>query len=146
VKLDHVLNFADVNIKRRFLAMVGALTAPHEVTMKPYKPRRSNAANRYYFGTVVKAFVQFNEEQGQPVTPELAHSWIAQANHGRIEILNPLTGAVVMITHKETKHLSTEQFAAYIEKAWAWVSDFGIEIETFDEFKNMEKQCHRSIA
>jgi hypothetical protein len=121
-----IIQFGDANQKRRYMAQIGALTVAHEVTMKPWTPRRSNRANAFYFGAVVAALVQFFEEQGQMVSAEYAHDLLVRRNLGEREVMAP-DGAVEKL-RLETHTLSRDEFSAYVERCIAWLSEYGVEV------------------
>ncbi len=128
MKFKGILNLADVHQKRKLMVAIGALTSPHMIEMKPYKPRRSNRANAFYWAAVVTAFVQYNEEQGVQMEPEQAHDILAKECLGKQNVVNHRTGEIIDTIRKPTHDLNTEEFSAYVERSIAWLGDLGIEI------------------
>jgi hypothetical protein len=143
MKHDGVINFADPHQKRKFLTLIGALSEPHQIEMKPYKPRRSNRANRFWFGVIVKAFCAFMEEQGDAWSTDRAHAFIVRNVLGEVEVVNKLTGETYL-DRKETHGMTTEQFSDLIERGHAWLADWGIMVETYQEFQQTENACRVS--
>lgn len=140
MNFDDVVHFQDVHRKRRFLTIVGTLIEPHEITIKPYRPRRSNTANRYWFGRCVKAFCQFQKDQGEHWTPERAHAFIVRNVLGEVEVTNKLTGETFLDRH-ETHNMDSAEFSDFIERGHAWLAEWGIIVETRREFEELEKPC-----
>lgn len=136
MKFSGIVQFQDMDRKRRFIAAIGALTGPHEVSFKPFKPKRSNRANAFYWAAVVTALEQFQLEQGEVWSKEQCHAVIVAENLGVVEFTNPISG-VVTTAPKETHTLSTEDFAAFVERAIAWLSSFGIVVQDQSLMKEM---------
>lgn len=150
MKIDGVVNFADIVKKQEFLAKCGALQEPHEIEMHPYKPRRSNAANRYWFGVCVKAFCAYQREQGQMWSAERAHAFIVGEVLGKVDVTNPKTGEVFSV-RKETHEMNSDAFSEFVELGHAWLAEWGIVVQSKSEFEQMERDskprkeqlCHR---
>jgi hypothetical protein len=98
-----------------------------ELTIKEYKKQRSNEANRYYWGVVVKII---SEETGY--TPDEVHS---------------LLSTMFLKDHKEFKGrrytviksssvLKTDEFHEFIEKSKRWASiELGLYIPDAEKIK-----------
>ena len=140
MKYEGVINFTDAFQKRKFLTMAGALSEPHQIEMKPYKPRRSNRANRYWYGVVVKAFCLFMEEQGESWSSDRAHAFLVLNILGPVDVVNPKTGEVFQ-TRKETHGMDSAEFSTLIERGHVWLADWGIIVESYQEFQQMETAC-----
>ena len=128
MKLSTIVNFADQQQKQRILRQLGVLTDPHRIELKPYRPRRSNRANAFYWAAIVTAFIEYNAEQGVVMDPEQAHDLIVRRCLGEQTVINQRTGEVIGATRRPTKELSSDEFSEFVERAIAWLAEFGIEV------------------
>jgi len=96
------------------------------VEVKRYSSRRSNAANAYYWASIVGGM---SETTGY--TPEECHEILKlKCNSQTDYLLNEKTGEYEEITHpKSTTRLTPKEFAEYIDKCTAFLGDLGIFVE-----------------
>ncbi len=125
---EQIIDFDDRDQKRRFLTLAGALQGPQEVTIKPWKPRRSNRANSFYFAVVVAALRQFLAEQGDNYSVDECHDLLKTRCLGTVKVFNRKTGEFIAEKSLGSAMLDTSEFSAYVERCIAWLADFGIEV------------------
>ena len=131
------LNMDDAESKRRLMAQIGRLRGFYRVSVEPAGNKRSNAANRYHFGVLVAAFVEFwNAQEPCKISPEDAHTTIKRHVLGVDSIVLP-SGEVVEVP-KPTHTMTSEEFFDFVERARAWLSQScGIETQDPDrEYRN----------
>jgi hypothetical protein len=94
---------------------------------KVYDNRTGNQ-NRYYWGVVIKAFVDGTaEEWGDPVSAEEAHDFLKE-KFNFSEHINEDTGEAIRIP-RSTADISTVEFTQYIERCRLFIEEwFHIEI------------------
>lgn len=127
---ETIVNFSDNAQKRRFLTIAGALQGPHEVTMKPWKPRRSNRQNAWYWACVVESFRQFLLAQGDNYSKDECHEILKTKCLGTVMVVNKQDGEVIAETNKSTASLKSAEFTEYADRCCAWLSEFGIVVPT----------------
>lgn len=87
--------------------------------------KRSNQANRYYFGVVVKTFVQhFNSENtfSRTVDSEWVHELLAAHALGFTRQVLPW-GEILEMRNRSSS-LTVSEFTQFIENTKAWGSEF----------------------
>lgn len=119
-----VFNLDDLRQKQSLLARLGAARGTFEVTVKPYKPRRSNRANSYYWAAVVKSFQEYEKAQGVSRTEDECHN-ILKALHHPEDFVDPVTGEVARIG-KSTAGLDTAEFSDYVTRCIVWLSEMSV--------------------
>ncbi len=128
-----IVNFDNPAERANLIRTIRLLNGPHKVDIKRYRKGRSSQANRYLWGCVYPAFVQFNEEQGESFTTEQCHAFFT-LKFLRSSVVNKTTGEVIGQTVASTAKMNTEEFSAYIEKIIAWLADYGIEVPTPERY------------
>lgn len=114
-----VLNFSDIEIKRKFIQSLGTLRGLWEVDLKPRRYIRTPRQNRYYWIAVVVPFREWlREAYGDSwITAEQAHEMLKDkllsGRQGEIGTLPP-----------STTNLSTADFVKYVDDAAAFLAEF----------------------
>lgn len=114
-----VLNFDDIEIKRRFIQSLGALKGLWEVDLKPRRFVRTSRQNRYYWVAVVVPFREWlREAYGDSwITAEQAHEMLKdKLLSGRQGELGPLPPSTAL--------LNTADFVKYVDDAAAFLAEF----------------------
>lgn len=145
MKFKGVVNFADMRQKQEFLGRCGALNDSHELSIKPFRPRRSLRANAYYWAAVIPAFQQFAAEQGDDWDKETCHEIIVRNTLGETTAIVKSTGEVLAKVRRPTHTLNSEEFSRFVDQAIAWLGDYGIYVpppEQFYEPKERKSSCH----
>lgn len=112
LELDAEGRFCQLNRLRWLFVEYIKLFAPGDVRIRISRPQRSTAANRYYWGVVIKVIRQGCLEAGQVVSAEALHE------HFKARYLDP---RVVEVLGKErvlppsTVKLDSTAFYDYIE-------------------------------
>lgn len=122
-----IVNFADVRERANFRRMVDTLDGLKRVTIKAYRRTRTSQQNRYLWGVVYPAFVQFRQEQGEEFDTAMAHDFF-KLKFLRQTVVNKETGEVLGTTVPSTTKLNTAEMAEYIDKIVAWCADYGISV------------------
>src|SRR5687767_10878691 len=120
-----VLNFDNVETKRRVMQKIQRLKGLHEVSIRPRKLTRSLNANAYYHVAVCASFLEWLRENwgDNSITHEQAHELLKRKVLGAIEKVDKNTGEVFEIT--PTSHdMDQYEFGEFIEKAAAWLAEF----------------------
>lgn len=96
------------------------------VEVKRYSSKRSNAANAFYWASVVKGM---SDVTGY--TPEECHEILKSKCNSQTDYLfNEKTGVYEEITHSQsTTKLTPTQFGEYIDKCVSFLADLGIFVE-----------------
>src|ERR1041385_7272038 len=92
-----VLNFDNVQTKRRFMEKIQKLRGVYEVSISPRKKTRSLNANAYYWAAYVRPFTEWlRDEWGDPtITTEQAHALLKVRVLGPKEKVIEDTGEVI---------------------------------------------------
>lgn len=119
-----VVNFDNLDAKRRFLEHAKKLRGLQEVSIRPRKKTRSLNANAYYWAAFIPDWTDWLREQyGDPtITTEQAHQLL------KVRVLGPRekildTGEVLEII-PETHSMDQEEFGIYLDKAKEFLRDF----------------------
>lgn len=120
-----VVNFDNLDTKRRFMQRVQKLKGLQEVSIRPRVKTRSLNANAYYWAAVVQPFTEWlRDEWGDPaITNEQAHEILKVKVLGTKDKVIESTGEAIELiptTHDMDKY----DFADYIDKASAWLAEF----------------------
>lgn len=119
-----IADFDRPDERRKALACVGALSGRHRIELTPYRARRSDPQNRWYWGCIVSAFYAFLHEQDYNINhPEQAHELI-KAKFLTVDVASKTTGEVIAQRVRSTTELSTAEFSDYCERTRAWLLDF----------------------
>lgn len=133
MKFSGVFNLDDRETKRKVIVQIGASFGNHEIEMKPWKPRRSQRANSFWWVGPVKAFQDAMSKQGEEWSKWRAHEFLVKHCLGFDEVVNPKTGEVVDTIRKETHTLTSADFSAMTERAIVFLADYGVEVPTLGE-------------
>src|SRR6185295_1364484 len=92
-----VLNFDNLETKRRFMQRVQKLKGLQEVSIRPRQKTRSLNANAYYWVAYVQPFTEWlRDEWGDPsITTEQAHIELKRAVLGTKELVRKDTGETI---------------------------------------------------
>lgn len=139
-----VLNFDNLETKRRFMQKVQKLKGLQEVSIHPRKKTRSLNANAYYWAGVVQPFTEWlRDEWGDPsITTDQAHVVLKKQVLGAKEKVIESTGEVIELI-PTTHDMDQVDFGIYIEKAAQWLAEFaGIVVISSDLFwESKEKRA-----
>lgn len=119
-----VVNFDNLDTKRRFMQKVQTLKGLQEVSIRPRVKTRSLNANSYYWAAVVQPFTEWlRDEWGDPaITTEQAHEIL------KVKVLGTKDKVVengeVIELIPTTRDMDKYDFADYIDKASAWLAEF----------------------
>jgi hypothetical protein len=131
-----VVNFDNVESKRRVMQRIQRLKGLHEVSIKPRKKTRSLNANAYYWAAYVQPFTEWlRDEWGDPtITTEQAHALLKVRVLGPKEKVLEDTGEVIELiptTHDMDKY----DFGNYLDSAAKFLAEFaGIVVLSSDLF------------
>ena len=104
------------------------------VTVAPFRKKRSNRQNRYYFGVIVKSIRQAMLELGNTMSPDDVHLFLKGEVAGMKEPIYDLNGEVVGWRVDSSTKLSTVEFEVYAEQCRAWAAEhLNIEIDLPNE-------------
>lgn len=105
-----VVNFDDLDVKRRVVQRIGKLKGLWELSLKPRKLTRSLDANAFYFAACVGPFRDWLVENwGESVTTEQAHETL------KLALLDvPRVGGIAIMP--SSKNMDSGEFSAYVEK------------------------------
>lgn len=132
-----VLNFDDLDTKRRFMAKVGKLSGLQEVTIKPRRKTRSLQANAYYWSAYIPGWLEWlREASGEPwITKEQAHEALKKHVLGTTPIVNKETGEVIDEMIPDSRFMDTKEFGEYLDRAAEFLASFaGIVVISSDLF------------
>lgn len=131
-----VVNFDNIDAKRRFLEQAKKLRGLQEVSIRPRKKTRSLNANAYYWAAFIPDWTDWLREQyGDPtITTEQAHQLLKVRVLGPREKVIEETGEVIELI-PTTHDMDKDEFAIYLDKAKEWLADFaGIVVLDSDLF------------
>lgn len=139
-----VLNFDNLDTKRRFMQRVQKLKGLQEVSISPRKKTRSLNANSYYWVAYIQPFTDWlRDEWGDnSITTEQAHALLKVKVLGAREKVLEQTGEIIELiptTHDMDKY----DFANYLDAAAMWLAEFcGIVVLSSDLFwESKEKRA-----
>jgi hypothetical protein len=131
-----VVNFDNVQTKRRFMEKVQRLKGLYEVSIRPRKKTRSLNANAYYWSAYIPPWADWLREQyGDPtITNEQAHALLKVRVLGPREKVIKDTGEVLEII-PTTHDMDKDEFGIYLDKAKEFLETFaGIVVLDSDLF------------
>lgn len=124
MKEQFVCNFDNAADKRMVLRRIGTLSGLWRLELMPYRARRTDAQNRYYWGVLVAAFRDYLNQQDYEITrAEQVHE-LLKCKLLTVDVANPATGEIIGQRVRSTTELSVEEFTDYVERARAWLLDF----------------------
>ena len=122
------LNMSDSASKRKLMTALAPLQGLYDVHIKPVRVTRSNAANRFTWGVIVKLYAAYlSAVDGETVDPEEAFLDLKRRFLKRV-IVNKETGEVIAVTVKRSSQLSPEDFSDFIEHSIAHLAECGIDV------------------
>ncbi len=114
-----VLNFDDIEVKRRFIQQIGSMKGLWQVDLKPRRFVRTSRQNRYYWVAVVLPFREWlRDAYGDSwITAEQAHEMLKDRllthRDGQLGELPPSTAC-----------LDTADFVKYVDDAAGFLATF----------------------
>ncbi len=124
IDIKHI-NMDDLQQKQKVVRMVGTLKGYWRLAFKRSRPARSLSQNRYYFGVVVKALVDWmHDENGEKVEQLEAHDWLARRFLGACVAVDHCAGKIQIEKRHSTHTLTTVQFSEYIEQCRDFLADY----------------------
>lgn len=129
-RIDVEVNMSDAPTKRALMTRVGTLQGLYALDLRPIRPTRSQQQNRFWWGVLVKSFVDFNREQNIPCRSENVSMMFKRECGGLTDpVYNPKTGELVSEEFRSTTDYSVEDMSGLIERTIEWLSsNAGIEI------------------
>lgn len=95
---------------------------------------RSNAANAYYHGVVVRSLQEFLAAQGESYTHDDVHE-LFKCKHLLRDVVNPETGEVVGRAPRSTASLDSVEFGEFLDRCIDWLQTmFGITVPAPGEY------------
>lgn len=129
---ERIFDMTDPIEKRKLLNRIGTMTGKWVVGAYPYKPRRSNRANAFYWAAIIPAFARFMHSHGTAFSKEEVHEFLLQQFANR-EVVNPISGEVIAKIGRRSSKMNTEQFSAYVNSCMEWMEEkFGIILQGAD--------------
>lgn len=127
-----IIDMGDSVKRARLLNMLGALRGRWRIELMPYRPRRSDRQNRYYWPCFVQPFAQFLRDQGESYTDSDAHEMLKyRFLHKSMEANGEHLGYT-----PSTAGLDTSEFNAYLDACAAWLNEFfGIQIPDSSDYR-----------
>lgn len=122
--LDVVLNFDVDADKRKLYGVLKHLKGKHRIEICRYKPRRSDAQNRYYWGVVMPyASTALTETQGETFDCETAHEFFKGVFLAR-PVVNKKTGELMSTMVGSSAVLDTARYSEYVEQVRTWLAEY----------------------
>jgi|TARA_R110000851_G_scaffold2924_2_gene11859 hypothetical protein len=120
------INFTNNPLVKRCLKKMAAKNEDNllEVCVRPFRYRRSDAQNRYYWGVCVpKVMVFLKEAKGHRFSRDEVHQlnlqYIVGAAYEELEIKDPFSGELIKVLKevgKSTSKMNTLEFTNFIEE------------------------------
>lgn len=140
------INFTNNPLVKRCLKKMASKNEDNllEVCVRPFRYRRSDAQNRYYWGVCVVHVMQFLQKtQGHRFSRDEVHQLNLQytvgAAYEKMEITDPFTGEVIEVLKekgKSTSKMNTLEFTNFIEELRAFWLNAGCDIPEPEEDKS----------
>lgn len=119
-----VIDFQNDADKRKLWGVLKHCSGKQRVEICRHRQRRSDRANRYYWGVVVPAARQaLYETQGEMFDPEESHEFLKALFLSK-PIVDKRTGELLATVVGSSAKLNTEQFSDYVEKVRLWLADY----------------------
>lgn len=125
---DLIVNFDEIRERAGFSRTVKEWRGVKRITVREYRRTRTNRQNRFYWGPVLGAFVEYRQEQGEEYDTEMAHKFFGW-KFLRQQTTDTETGEVLGWTIRSTTKLNTAEMSEYVEKILAWLADYGITVD-----------------
>lgn len=98
-----------------------------QVRVKPFKKKRSQPQNAFYFGVVVPLVRQMFTDAGNSISLDETHEFIKEHVWKHLKQVTLPDGEVMEVPDTST-NLCTMDWEVNIEKTRAWAAQFGLEI------------------
>jgi hypothetical protein len=121
-----LINFDNLDEKRRFMQHVGTLRGLFTVKLEPRKRQRTLDQNSFYWAAFIPGWLSwYRHNEGDPTITALdAHYALMAAVLPPREILNKETGEIVTSTNHRSSKMTVEEFSVYLDKARIFLWDF----------------------
>lgn len=119
---DRIVNLDNEREKNMLLQHVRSLRGMHRVSVKQYRPKRSDRQNRFYHPCIVAPFAEWAREQGNEITDEEAHEFL-KAKFLTVEVVDK-NGEIIGTTVRSTTSLDVKEFAEYVDKCIRFLNEF----------------------
>ena len=132
-----LLNFDDLEAKRRLLAKIGQLRGLWEITLKQRTKTRSRNANNYYWASYIPGWLEWlREASGEPwITKEQAHEELKRRVLGTQDVVDRETGEVIATVVPSTHDMDKHEFGEYLDRAAEFLASFcGIVVLSSDMY------------
>lgn len=100
--------------------------SPYEVTVKPFKKRRSLDQNARYWWLLATISTQVSDETGKKYAPETWHEYLKAEFLGKDTIL--IDGSPKLV-HRTTTKLNVMDFMDYMTQVEAWAVEHGVRFD-----------------
>ena len=97
---------------------------PGLITLEPYKKRRGNQSNRYYWGVVIEYVIQGFNDLGELVSKEQAHEFLKDRFLFNNKREVPVVDGIVLEIPATTTTLSVDEFGQYIEHCVQFAAEY----------------------
>ncbi len=128
---SEIVNLSDPISKRTLIQRIGAMTGPYEVLLKKWRSKRSNQANRYFHGVIVKAYRAYEAEQGNVYSHDQAFEML-KVILMPVDFVNRKTGQVQQIGGSSS-NLDVGEFSNLCELALALFGQLNIVVPSMEE-------------
>jgi hypothetical protein len=121
-----IIDFSDLQQKRKFLSEMGQLNNLHEISIKRRVRHGTKEQRGYYFAVIVPAFVKACAEQGESVTEDEAHEAFKHLflRHTK-QLKNPVTGETQTVEFIEsTEAIDIEEKSIYLEHCIGFLAQY----------------------
>ena len=117
-------DFDDATQRRTTLAHLVALRGRWRLTLTPFRVRRTDAQNAYYWAVIVELFYEFLRAQDWSISsPTDAHE-ILKSKFLTVDVVHPQTGETIGQRVRSTTELNVEQMSDYLERCRHWLQEF----------------------
>ena len=121
---DLVVDFDDEAERKHLWEALRGLRGKNRITVKKYRPRRTDRQNRYYWPAFVHPFGQFLRDQGEEITDDDAHE-ILKMKFLRIVVQDAKAGPLEC--GRSTTALDVDEFNEYLDRCSHFLNEmFGI--------------------
>ena len=115
-RFDIIDDMSNPRVKAKVIAQVGALQGTWRISLRRYRPRRSDRQQRYYFPCFCEPFGEYLVEQGNELSdPKEAAHEIFKRMFLTVSAKDKKTGQVFDFV-RSTTTLTTVEFNEYLEK------------------------------
>lgn len=131
-----IVNLSEPREQNMLVGLLRGLRGMHRITIKLFRPKRSDPQNNAYFGMIVEPFAEWLMEKHGEARPniEKAHAILKDANlrthvvDENGEVMTNLSGDPLMRTMSTTE-LDTDGFSKYFDDCRALLAELcGIDV------------------